>query len=100
MTREIDLDALFGRDDDADFLADQAEALFAELEEMAAAERALDALDAILAADPEPEPPAPASRPAIRPLWAGLLAVADGRRGADSRQSKRERRARAFARCA
>lgn len=79
---EVDVDAIFGRDDYADYLADRAEELWQE--------RA-----AIEDDDPEPEPPA-----RVVPLWASMLNAADGRRGVDARQSRIERRERAFARCA
>ena len=45
--------------------------------------------------DPEPEPPAPAPVAPRVPVWASMLAAADGRRGADAKESRRRRRERA-----
>lgn len=78
---EVNITAIFGDDDYADYLADRAE-------EQAAEREAIDD-------DPEPEPPA-----RVIPLWSRMLAAADGRRGVDARQSRQERRAAAFRRCA
>jgi hypothetical protein len=54
----------------------------------------------IVECDDDPEPPTPAAPvalpvPPVRlPLWASMAAAADGRLGADSRQSREDRRRR------
>lgn len=78
---EVNITAIFGDDDYADYLADRAEELEAER--------------ASIEDDPEPEPPA-----RVVLLWSSLLAASGGRRGVDSRQSRIERRAAVFKRCA
>lgn len=131
MTRyaQVDLAAIFGPDEYADHLRDQADALAAEDDEteeggavntvtiVTPLDHAVvvdgqvmpegydpfaafaNALADRIERDPDPEPEPPATAKVV-PLWVGLLAKADGRRGVDSRESRQARRASAIRRCA